>query len=346
MSVKYRDYYDILGVQRSATQDDIQRAYRKLARKFHPDLNKSREAEEKFKEIGEAYEVLKDPEKRKKYDTLGEGWRAGQDFTPPPGWDFRTGGSAGSGSTGGNGASSFHFQGFRGTGFSDFFDILFGEESLFGGEDAFFSQAFGGSGTPLKQEFRNPSSRHGQDQEAELSISLEDAYFGGRKEIKLEQVAEAGRGQPTRTIRSFEVNIPAGVTEGRRLRLSGQGSKSSGGAPAGDLYLNIHILPHSNFRVNGADLEVSVPVSPWEAALGSKIEVPTVEGHTSIDLPPGIRSDQKIRLKGKGLGINKRKRDRGDLYALIRIVVPKTLSPEERELFEKLARISPFNPRH
>ncbi len=354
MAVKFQDYYEILGVPRDASQDDIQKAYRKLARKYHPDINKSKEAEEKFKQIGEAYEVLKDPEKRSKYDRLGSNWQSGEDFTPPPGWDqyFRSG--------------SRGFGGFQSTGFSDFFDMLFGEDSMFGGADSsVFGGMFGGLGGGAGRAgagARTGGARagadaasaagdrtsygwaaRGQDQEVEITLPLEEAYRGGKKDIRLESMEPGSDNRLKRTTRTLEVTIPAGVTEGRRLRLSGQGARGMGGGGAGDLYIKIHISPHSTFSVNGSDLEVVVPVTPWEAALGAEIKVPTMEGRANIKLPAGIRSEQKIRLKGKGLSLSGGRR--GDLFAVIRIAVPKNLSKRERELFEELAKVSSFRPR-
>jgi curved DNA-binding protein len=338
MAVKFQDYYEILGVQRSASQEEIQAAYRKLARKYHPDINKRSDAEEKFKQIGEAYEVLRDPEKRRRYDTLGQNWRGGQDFTPPPGWEefFRgaAGGGAGAGRPGAGqgfeffGDTDFEDSPFGAGGFSDFFNMLFGQ-----GRGGFGGAGRGGAAW----------SRLGQDQEAEISISLEDAYRGGRKTISLESVEPDSGGQARRSTRTFEVNIPAGIGSGHRLRLAGQGSRGPGGGPAGDLYLRVRIAPHPVFRVKEADLETDVPVTPWEAALGATIEVPTVGGKAQVRLPAGIQSGQKIRLKGKGLA--RKGGQRGDLYAVIRIVVPKSLSARERELFEELGRQSSFQPR-
>jgi curved DNA-binding protein len=325
LTVKYHDYYKTLGLDRSASPEEIHSAYRKLARKFHPDLNKSKEAEERFKEINEAYEVLKDPEKRKRYDTLGNDWQAGQDFTPPPGWEgFRTGG-------GGGGFRSFRFEdleggdfGFSG-GFSNFFESLFGG---FGAADGFTSSA-----GPAK----------GKDQEATVTVRLEDAYFGGRKSVTLEQLDTDGLGRVKTRRKNYEVTLPAGITDGYRLRLTGQGEEGVGGAPAGDLYLIIKIAEHPLFRVKGSDLEVDVPVTPWEAALGSRIDVPIVGGTATIGLAPGTSSGKRLRLKGKGL--KKSGGGTGDLYALVTIAVPDRLSKEERDLFERLSRASTFKPR-
>ncbi len=351
MAVKFQDYYEILGVQRNATQDQIQKAYRKLARKYHPDINKTKEAEEEFKKVGEAYEVLKDPEKRKRYDALGENWKMGQDFKPPPGWEWNFQSSPFGGSPGGGfGFKTRGYSGFEGSGFSDFFDMLFGNDSIFGGDSA-FDGVFGGFGRDSKrgksrysaaQSQRSGTSR-GQDQEVEVTIPLEDAYHGAKRDIRLQITESSSYGQTQRSTRTLGVTIPPGLAEGKKLRLRGQGAPGKGGAPGGDLYLKIHIAPHPVFTPNGENLEVVVPITPWEAALGASIRVPTMEGLANIKVPAGIRSEQKIRIRGKGLG--KKDKGRGDLLAIIRIVVPEKLNPTEKELFEKLAKESAFNPR-
>jgi len=341
MAVKYQDYYETLEVPRDATQEQIQAAYRKLARTYHPDINKSSDAEEKFKRIGEAYEVLRDPEKRKRYDALGDNWQAGQDFTPPPGWEFfnfGTGGRSGTRSrtgTGGNGYSFRIFDGFGDSpfsGFSEFFETLFG-----GG-----ATAGAGRGQNRAQTMR------GQDQEAELTIALEEAYRGTKRNVTLESV-DVRSGRPTGEAKTLEVKIPAGTTDGQRLRLRGQGGPApggpgAGGGAAGDLYLRVRIAPHGIFRLNGTDLELDAPVTPWEAALGARIEVPIIAGKASVKLQPGTQSGQRLRLKGKGFP--QKGGGHGDLYVRIRIEVPKTLSARERQLFEELSKTSAFQPRH
>ncbi|MFP4382996.1 MAG: DnaJ C-terminal domain-containing protein [Spirochaetia bacterium] len=321
MAVKYQDYYKILGVSRTASQDEIQSAYRKLARKYHPDINKSKDAEQKFKEIGEAYEVLKDPEKRKKYDALGANWKAGEDFRPPPGWDFEGFGNRQSGQ--GTGGFDFNFfgdnEGGR-TGFSDFF------ESIFGGN----FDIFGGG----RSKTHRQSRQKGKDSEAKLTITLEEAYKGGRKTITLQTVEPDQQGTPQRTTKNLDVRIPPGITPGKKLRLEGQGGQGIGGGPPGDLYLLIDIAPHSVFTVQEGDLETKVNVSPSQAALGAKISVPLLDGRANITIPPGTQSGRRLRLKGKGL--NKGKNVKGDLYAVIQVQVPKNLTPRERELYEEL----------
>jgi curved DNA-binding protein len=338
MAVKYQDYYETLGVSRDASQEQIHAAYRKLARKYHPDINKSSDAEDRFKRIGEAYEVLRDPEKRKRYDALGDNWKAGQDFSPPPGWDFfdfGTGTRARSRTgTGGNGYGFRIFDGFGDSpfsGFSDFFETLFG-----GGMGGFGGGASAGRGQSRAQTMR------GQDQEAELTIPLEEAYRGTKRSVTLESV-DAGSGRPTGESKTLEVKIPPGTTDGQRLRLRGQGGPAAGGGTAGDLYLRVRVATHSIFRLNGTDLELDAPVTPWEAALGARIEVPIIGGKASVKLQPGTKSGQRLRLKGKGFP--KKSGGHGDLYVRIRIEVPKNLSAKERQLFEELSKTSKFAPR-
>jgi curved DNA-binding protein len=324
MAVKFQDYYETLGVDRGASQAQIQAAYRKLARKLHPDVNKSPDAEEKFKRLNEAYEVLRDEDKRRRYDSLGENWRAGQDFSPPPGWDF-FGARPGTGRAGAGGGFRFDMFGedfgeSPFSGFSDFFEMLFGMPS-------------NGRGRPGRSGRMSSWSRTapGEDQEAEITISLEEAHRGVRKSIAL----EGGK--------TLEVNIPAGIPDGHRLRLRGQGGSGRGGAEAGDLYLRVRLAPHPLFRLNGQDLEVEVPVAPWEAALGARIEVPLLEGRATLKLAAGAQSGQRLRLRSKGLA--RRGGGQGDLYAVIRIMVPTSLGGRERELYEELSRVSSFRPR-
>ena len=345
MAVKTRDYYEVLGVGRSATGDEIKTAYRKLARKFHPDLNPGdKAAEERFKELQEAYDVLSDPEKRKLYDQYGENWRAVQQGggPPPPGWEGARAGR------GGPQAGGFDFSGFDFGGFS----------SSAGGSDIFeelFGSAGGGRGG------RGRRSNRGRDVEAEIELSLEEAHRGVRRTLSM-QVAEicptcqgtgvvnddqtcptcGGAGQVAKP-RTIEVNIPAGVRDGSTVRLAGQGGAGMNGAQAGDLYLHIRLRPHPVFTVRGDDLEVDLPIAPWEAVLGARIEVPTIEGQAEMTVPAGAQSGQRMRLRGQGL--NKRKGGRGNEYVRLKIVVPKETSDEERRLYEELKRVSSFNPR-
>lgn len=331
--MEYKDYYKILGVDRNADADAIKKAYRKLARKYHPDVNKESEAEAKFKEISEAYSVLSDPEKRKRYDNLGSDWQSGARHRPPPGggrqYQYRsTGGPQGD-------------FGFRDAGdFSEFFQSLFGNmgASFGGGGGGGFAGAspFGGG------EAARPPSRS-PDQEVEITIPLEEAYRGTQRRLSLKQPEVGEDGQVRERTRTYTVKIPAGTTEGTRIRLAGQAAAQPG-AQAGDIYLRVHLASHPRFEVKGRDLETEVPVTPWEAALGSKLPLRTLDEQVTLTVPPGVPSGQRLRLKGKGMPGTKNQ-PRGDLYALVKIVVPKELSDEERELFEQLAGVSSFNPR-
>lgn len=315
--MEYKDYYKALGIKKDATQKEVQAAYRKLARKWHPDVNKKPDAEDKFKEINEAYEVLKDPEKRKRYDTYGANWREGQQYSPPPGWEHVQYG---------DGMGGFDFSGGDAGQFSDFFEGLFGRGRARGG---------------ASQDMQGWAMR-GQDQETDIDLTLEEAYHGTKRVIRLQQMEQEGS-QYVPKSREINVNIPAGVMDGKRIRLSGQGGTGVGGGPNGDLYLKVHIRPHQLFRINGSNLETEVPLSPWEAALGTKVELTTMTGEVNLTIPAGVQSGQKLRLRDKGMPIPKG--GHGDLYAVIKIVVPKKLSEEEQELFEQLSRVSAFEPR-
>ncbi len=312
--MKYKDYYAILGVDRNASDDEIKKAYRKLARKYHPDVSKGKESEEKFKEVTEAYEVVGDPVKRKQYDNFGSNWKSGDDFRPPPGWQST------SYSTGEEG-------GFGGAVFSDFFEAFFGRT--------------GGRTGSRGQVFRE----QGEDHEADLELSLEEVYHGIRREISLRQSEVDARGQMQVRTKQYHVTIPPGTTSGARIRLAGQGGTGRGGGAAGDLYLRIHIKHHPVFSVHGHDLAADVRVSPWEAALGAKVPVPLVDGkRAALQLPPGVQSGTHLKLRGKGLPKG-HGQEPGDLVVRILIDVPATLTPRERELMEELARISTFDPR-
>ncbi len=328
-AMKYKDYYKILGVDRGSSDDDIHKAYRKLARKFHPDVNKESGAEERFKEIGEAYEVLKDPGKRKRYDSLGPGWKMGDDFTPPPGWQ----------STGGFRArKSGSADGFGFGGFSDFFDFIFGGGGTrSGGARGPFGQGdFAGFGG-----FSGGAPR-GRDHEAILEISLEEAIGEGKTRFTINTTEIGPDGNPHSGTRTLEVKIPEGVREGMRIRVSGQGGPGLGGA-AGDLYLKIKFKQHKLFRVHEHNLHLQLPVAPWEAALGAKVTVPTLDGKIRVSIKPGSSSGQKLRVPGRGLP--KKGGGRGDLIAEISVVLPDKISKHERELFEMLADRSSFKPR-
>ncbi|MGW2446202.1 DnaJ C-terminal domain-containing protein [Streptomyces sp. NPDC001494] len=307
-----RDFYEVLGVPRDADKDEIQRAYRKLARKYHPDVNKDPAAEERFKEINEAFSVLSDPDQRARYDRFGEDFRK-----VPEDWEERVGAGAGPGggfrwSTGDGPRVRYATSGFGAEGV----DV-----------DDLFGSFFGGAG-----RVRVP----GADQEAELPLTVEEAYRGGRRSVTL-----AG---PTGQPRRYEVDVPPGVVDGQRIRLAGEGGRGNGDAPAGDLYLRVRIQPHPQFRLDGRDVYVPLPVTPWEAALGATVPVPTPSGATAkVSVPAGSSSGRRLRLRGEGMpnprGTN------GNLYAELRIMVPSTLGDRERALFEELAAVSSFDPR-
>ena len=345
MAAKTKDYYEVLGIKRDASQDQIKQAYRKLARKFHPDLNPGdKSAEEQFKGLQEAYDVLSDPENRKLYDQYGDNWRAVKSGAgaPPPGWEGAQRSTRGAGpGAGGFDFGDFDFSDFRSAGGAGGFDI--------------FEEMFGGSGRG-----RGRRSGRGRDVEAELELSIEEAHRGVRRTIQME-VAETcptcggsglkdgkpcetcgGAGQVLKPKR-IEVNIPAGVRDGSTVRLAGQGGTGSNGSEPGDLYLHIRLRPHPVFTVKGDDLEVELPITPWEAVLGARVAAPTIDGKVELTIPPGAKSGQRLRLRGQGL--NKRKGGRGDEYVRLKIVVPKQVSAEERHLYEELKRISRFDPR-
>jgi curved DNA-binding protein len=300
MAVEYKDYYAILGVARDADQDEIRRAYRKLAREYHPDLNQESDAEDRFKELGEAYEVLSDPDRRARYDRLGAQWREREQA--PGGANFE--------------------EFFDGQGFGRDVRVDFGD----GDVSEFFERLFGERGAA----FRSGPLR-GRDHEALLELSLEDALAGGRRRLSLEDG------------RSLDVNFPAGVREGQRIRLAGHGAAGRDGAPSGDLYLRVRLKDHPRFRRRGDDLDLDVVVTPWEAALGATVPVPTLTGTAQVRVPAGSSTGRRLRLRGRGLPTQDG--GRGDLHAIVKIAVPKHLSDRERELFEQLAEASAFNPR-
>jgi curved DNA-binding protein len=305
--MKFRDYYEVMGVARDASADDIKRAYRKLARKYHPDVSKEADAEGKFKEVGEAYEVLKDPEKRAAYDQLGSRWKEGQDFQPPPNWDFEFDGAQGAGQGAG--------------GFSDFFDELFRGHHRGSGRSGFQAR--------------------GADRQAQISISLEDAFNGATRSITLEHAEYDQRGQPVRKSRQLKVRIPAGVTEGRQIRLAGQGDPGHGGGASGDLFLKVRLLPHRLFRVDGKDLSLELPVTPWEAALGDTVRVPTLTGQVDLKIPKGSQSGNRLRLKGRGLPGD----PAGDQHVVLRIVTPEADDQDKEAFYRQMAEKMPINPR-
>jgi curved DNA-binding protein len=314
-----RDFYEILGVSRNATQDEIQRAYRKLARAHHPDVNKDPGAEDRFKDVSEAYNVLHDPETRRRYDAFGPDFRRVPDDVDPDTWNRAT---AGGGARGrGPGAGR---QARRGPSADGGFTADFGDIDL----DDLLGGLFGG------RAGRGFGPIPGADQEAVIDVTVEEAYRGARRSVTLE-----GGGQ-TRTL---EVSIPAGVTNGQRIRLAGQGGQGSDGAQAGDLYLIVRIAPHRRYRVDGRDLRVELPLAPWEAALGTTVAVETPDGEAKVKVPAGTSSGRRLRLRGRGLPHPRG--TPGDLYAEVKIMVPKTLSAQERRLFEELAATSAFDPR-
>mgnify|MGYP003669536141 CR=1 FL=1 len=292
--MEYKDYYQILGVARDVSKEDLKKAYRKLARKYHPDVSKETDAEAKFKELGEAYEVLKDPEKRAQYDQFGSNYKNGQSFTPPPGW----------GQQGGRG-------GFDGnSNFSSFFDSMFGGGG--GGRDNFYAK--------------------GEDVSAKITISLEDAFHGAKKTIR----------RPSGSTESgtLNVKIPAGITSGKKIRLSGQG-RAGMGSNAGDLLLEINIATHAHYRVDGSNVILDLPIAPWEAALGAKVTVPTLAGKINLTIPAGAKSGQKMRLKGRGLP----SKEAGDQIINLLIMTPAADSDKATKLYQQMAEELSFNPR-
>ncbi|NQZ52755.1 MAG: DnaJ domain-containing protein [Piscirickettsiaceae bacterium] len=291
--MEYKDYYQILGVSRDVSKDELKKAYRKLARKYHPDVSKEANAEAKFKEVGEAYEVLKDAEKRAQYDRFGSNYQNGQSFTPPPGW-------------GQQGASSGHGN------FSNFFESMFGGGAGMGGDDSFFAQ--------------------GEDVNAKITISLEDAFNGAKKAIR--------RPNGSTQTGTLNVKIPSGITSGKKIRLSGQG-KSGMGGKAGDLYLEVQIAAHLHYRLDNKDVILNLPIAPWEAALGAKVTVPTLAGKINLTIPAGAKSGQKMRLKGRGLP----GKEPGDQFVVIQIVTPPADTDEAKEFYQQMSEELSFNPR-
>ncbi len=322
MNIKYKDYYSILDVPRSASSDEIHKAYRKLARTYHPDVNKSPGAENRFKEISEAYAVLGDAQKRQQYDSLGSNWRMGQDFTTPPGWEAHTDWTP-------QDTDSFDFRTFSPDNFSDFFASLFGD---------FAKVSWGKTSTGRTSRKRDFRARQ-PDQETDLPINLEEALHGGKRRLIL-TYSEPGKPESRRTI---EVKIPPGIQDGAKIRLKRQGKPSASDLPPSDLILHVRYQPHHFFKVAGHDLHLTLPLAPWEAALGGKIEIPALDGQVRLTMQPGINNGQKLRLNGKGLP--KKDGTRGDLIVEINIVIPDTISSQDKELWEKLKKNSNFNPR-
>lgn len=311
--MEFKDYYKIMGVKRDATQDEIKRAYRKLARKYHPDVSKEPDAEARFKEVGEAYEVLKDPEKRAAYDQLGANWKAGQEFHPPPDWDQ---------------GFEFHGGGFTGAGaegFSDFFESLFGR-----------GFAWSGSGAG-----RTEFSARGQDTYARVLIDLEDAYHGGTRLLTLKHTELGADNRPHIQERTLNVHIPKGIHQGQLIRLARQGGAGIGKGEAGDLYLEVEFRPHPFYHVEGKDVFLDLPVAPWEAALGAKVKVPTPTGPVDVKIPPGSRGGRKLRLKGKGIPA----RPPGDFYVVLQIALPPAKTESARAAYREFEKALKFNPR-
>lgn len=312
----YKDYYKVLGLERTAAQDEIQRAYRKLVRKYHPDVNSgpdAAEAEQKFKNIGEAYEVLQDPEKRAAYDQLGANWKEGQAFRPPPDWD-----------------EGFEFSGGGYTGadpsdFGSFFDELFTQQGR----------------PPPNARAGRQFNAAGQDHHAKIVIDLAEAYDGGTRDFTLRAPELDPRGHVVMQERTIRVSIPKGVTEGQHIRIAGKGSAGFGQGRASDLYLEVAIKDDPAHRVEGRDVFMDLPVAPWEAVLGGRISVQTPSGKVDLKVPKHAQSGKKLRLKGRGIP----GKHVGDLYAVIKIVIPPDESAKARELYEQLAREMDFDPR-
>ena len=319
MAVKFQDYYETLAVAKTASAEEVKQAFRKLARLYHPDIAKNKvTGEAKFKEINEAYEVLGDPEKRRRYDELGANWDGGgtssnnthdrrRTYSPGGGVDFE----------------------FSGTGFSDFFESFFG-----GGRGGFDAQPRqgGGQGDDFAQQ--------GQDVEADLLVTLEEALRGALRKVTLRRPANNGEADRTNT---YQVRIPPGVREGQRIRLAGQGSVGFGGGSTGDLYLRVRLARHPDFSVKATDLYCELNLAPWEAVLGVQAKIPTLDGQTTLRVPPGIAAGSQLRLRG--LGLPHQDKTRGDIYATVRIQTPATVTAEEKVLWEQLSHLSPFKPR-
>jgi curved DNA-binding protein len=314
--MEYKDYYDILGVSSDASQDQIKRAYRKLARKYHPDVSEAADADQRFKEVGEAYEVLKDSEKRAAYDQLGSGWQAGQDFRPPPDWDAAgydfSGGGYGGGYTQ---ADAAHF--------SDFFETL-----------------FGGGGAGGYRTAGGPFARRGEDIDARVTIDLEDAYRGATRQLTMQSPEVTPDGRVTSHTRTLNVRIPKGIKQGQKIRLAGQGGPGLGGE-SGDLYLEVEFSPHRNYSVEGSDVYLDLPVSPWEAGLGATVKVPTPSGTVDLKIPAGSQQGRKLRLKGRGIP----SKSPGDLYVAVQIALPPADSRKAKKMYKQMQEEMDFNPR-
>lgn len=325
--MEFKDYYKIMGVERNATQDEIKRAYRQLARKYHPDVSKEPDAELRFKEVGEAYEALKDPEKRAAYDRLGAQWKNGQEFQPPPDWnegfEFSGGGFTG--------------QGHGGAGFSEFFEQLFGRAGA------------GGAGFAGRHHGRASGAgfhAQGEDRHAKVLIDLEDAYHGTTRTLVLHVPEMDARGQVSVREQKLNVNIPRGVRAGQQIRLSGQGAPGMGQGQAGDLYLEIEFRPHAIYRVEQRDVLLDLPLAPWEAALGATVAVPTPGGAVELKIPPGSAAGAKLRLKGRGIPGAKAAAVAGDFYVALQIALPAATGEADKAAYLALAKqFGGFSPR-
>ncbi len=324
--MEFRDYYKILGVERAATADQIKTAYRRLARKYHPDVSKEPNAEARFKEMQEAYEVLKDPEKRAAYDQLGSEWKSGQQFRPPPDWgsgfEF-SGRPGGAGARGGRArgaaAGAGHDGGFAQEDFSEFFSSLFGGGSPFAGAGV----------------------RGGRDHHARLDVSLEEAFGGTTRTLELKRPELKSDGSMELRSHTVRVSIPPGVIEGQLIRLAGQGEPAAGGGSAGDLYLEVHIEPHRLFQLDNRDVTLTFAVAPWEAALGATVSVLTLGGTVEMHIPPGSQSGQRLRLRGRGLP----GQPPGDQYVQLKVVLPPANTPQAKALYEEMRSKLNFDPR-
>lgn len=339
---QFKDYYATLGVARDAGEADIKKAFRKLARKYHPDVSQEPDAAARMSEVNEAYAVLSDAERRAAYDRVGQGRQAGESFTPPPGWDtgfeFRGGPGAGAGgaSAGGFGAGDFAgydgFQGFEGGQFSDFFAELFGR----GGVGAAGARA--GRRAPGAGAGAGAGAWPGEDHHARVELDLEDAYRGATRQLTLQAVQQDDTGRVALVPRTLEVRIPKGVRPGQLIRLSGQGGPGQGGAKAGDLYLEVQFRPHPRFRVDGSDLVAELPVAPWEAALGAVVPVTLPDGSSlKVRVPKGAQSGRSLTVRGQGLP----SATPGDLELVVRVVLPSAYDPRAQALYEQMAQALP-----
>ena len=310
--MRYKDYYKIMGVDRGASQDDIKKAYRRLARQYHPDVSNKPDAEQLFKDLGEAYAVLKDPEKRAAYDELGANWKAGQQFKPPPDW-----------------GADFEFSGH---------DFDAGGPEVF---SDFFEELFGGG---MRRDYtgrRGTIDARGEDHHAKILISLEDAYRGATRAITLRTPEVDPRGHVTTRERQLQVKIPKGVRKGQRIRLAGQGAPGIGSGRAGNLYLDVDFEPHPVYRVDGQDVYLDVPLTPWEAALGASVAIPTPTGRVDMTIPPGTRDGRKLRLRDRGIPGN----PPGHLYVVARLTLPSAESENAKALYRQMRDEMPYNPR-